>query len=646
MSLRRSTLSVFGSAIMARRLQRLAIQQFLKGKQRGYDPVSVVLGAVRLATLEARARNPSRLRLALERADRTLRAGGIAVVQAMWPSTGAVDAFFADQAPSKLESAKSAFSKLAPAELPPRLLLPEQLLAPDGKVTLWQPWILRLLCAQAHTQPEAVRRSSLELIRTWVGKEYAVLRGKETLLSREFSWSLLHEEGTVEAALMRTWRFLAHHTEVLSMVFSLLAAGLIFWGFCVGWRWLVRLVGERLLGSTPSNWQIVLWTMGLIMVAGIMPSLMKAFARWLSRYLTVEANLVARAWVADRIRPWLSEAGLTVHYTLRFSEAIMLKWPAAINMTKPIKALTRYRDATELIPSSRWLLRFAKRTTLSPVECVLSIDEALAGTPWEAAFGCLPPPASTPASFPLIFRRKLPSQTKARLEPLQRQATVLVHASDLALQEALTLGWDEIEDIETKASAAMNRDRLRTVSPVIAHLVGIARERQGDIRFHLDQLQEVYQSSSEDAPREAGVSYSAAELSAAAPDLRVVILQSASTPQDTRTEVQYAEAALLRRLGAEMFLCGIPAVLTLPAMSAELTGAVVWALRDVLERGQRGQHRAWLNMFRQVQRTLRRPNPSLDESKVTEADLERPYDACFYMVDHFGLAIATAPEKL
>ena len=192
-----------------------------------------------------------------------------------------------------------------------------------------------------------------------------------------------------------------------------------------------------------------------------------------------------------------------------------------------------------------------------------------------------------PREAPLRLRRVLPGAQPAPQDEQPLPVVVASLADGFEQQEMAQRVWEASQ----KAGIALmvgglgeGIERPPEPAPTVLHLQAAPMRATAGVRLKLSAAQQLMaQSSFYQAER--GRTLAVEDLPARFERLRLVILQAPALGQtDARSEADYEEAALLRELAAVLFLKGVPCIVTIPPLPAEVAPAALAGLTAALIR--------------------------------------------------------------
>lgn len=437
-------------------------------------------------------------------------------------------------------------------------------LAPRG----WRPWLVRLACYQAWSDPALRRAVNLRWFHDWIQRYYgttkygapglgsaaievpAELDGWLSTSPRDqgimrpfvsgfragFAWLSPRQLGRVRDLHRRGKPYLwpaAQALMLMSVVLALVAYGVLT-GLGVG--------GSRAwLGPAA-----YLGILGALSIIG--PFLRGRFrhVRLGPGRATGATPILAAATISGDVRITLTPTGSPV------SAALLLP-----PLDSPYELLPETRPAALTAELDR-LGQLRDRSHLLQLQLPLEIT----GVCWEALF--------TP---PLRIVRTLPDRRTRPSKPW-RALKVAVSVTADTHQHAMAMnGWRQLNarrrftHVANWAAAVYDRQHHGVD---IVHIVATPIETASGLRLDLSRTAKPQVTSS---PR--GELMQPSDVIAQFPDVAFCVLQATPEERAVRTEAQRQQAAGLRQFAAEIFSLGVPVVVTIPPLPSTVASAVL-----------------------------------------------------------------------
>lgn len=494
---------------------------------------------------------------------------------------------------------------------------PEQVALDQLQPVEWRPWLVRLIAAMAKAEEVDLRSAGAPLV-DWVARTYGrqanvdgASRGVQ--LPPELTWC--------SPAPGRRGRWRAISEGVGVMVATLLAALLAFvlivgagiYGFyyaVVGTAWFLLL--RKALPRT-GFWIKIEPKSG---ESGD-PRLRSARVRWhrsLPRWLN---------WV------W----GVALNSVAGTAWLYRLRWKRSGQVVGVPRQRVPYQEVAKAFRGKlrREFTTMRRLLGRRSMAVELDVDPTLAGVPWETLILRTRKQLSV-SEFCFRFHR-----TMANV-PVRRQFTAahLSHVTVCAVGDPPSStfnGWRALSPTVTPAMDVSSRDDLRVAGcgpeTGVLHLVGAMLETASGVRLQLNSLSTRAKASRVTQHFERGELLRANDIAEMFHILGFCILQAPPMLISERTTADRLQAANLRQFASELFLAGIPGVLTVPPLPLDTATGVVRLLADEVARS---------NDFN-LDRVVSACQGAVGECTQLDAgdQLEAALDFCLYIApDTFG----------
>jgi hypothetical protein len=281
----------------------------------------------------------------------------------------------------------------------------------------------------------------------------------------------------------------------------------------------------------------------------------------------------------------------------------------------------------------------------------ICVDESTAAAPWEAIVH-LPSHGSTLEDSPFHSRRTLQVRER-RMAPAAGRLKVAVWSwapeTQVASRKIIELlstarregSWLDVDIPPSPDATAPDTDILVIYGNPDEGTAAPGLELENVRRTTQFQATQAYSAESTPNTTPAEL-YTAASITSRCPNLRMCIVQQPPSSVSPRVSSDRRDAGLMRRIGAELFGKGIPAVLTLPGAMEQVPASILGKLRPVLadDSGPRKTARAIVAAVSFVQRALAALN--LPDK---EAALEIALDVCLYIEERVDLRVNTDAKR-
>ena len=573
----------------------------------------------------------------------------------------------------------------AKSELPPWELL-ETLLSESDKTKLsegimslltglevlrsWRPLIVRVLGCMTREREFNSGQAATDALMTWVRSNYSTtLNEQQQVIPPDISYLFSYKEESViiqetPSLSYRILRFLKSAVPIVLGIVVVLVGYLAIARFV---QYLISFVTDISAG------------LSLIITFGLMALLSQVTAIWRCAVTFWTRKILVQnvGEVKDLNRPLLSQLKLDA-WTGVVSYDITLS-------TIDPKSDDSYRELAEVVPQ-----KLRKKWTKTNrwagdqyIHTKIVVDERNCAAPWEAIRGL---PSEDIWNFQrsrILARRDLTARDVTRLNKVVLPVQIVTFASSVSQVELAQNSWRMDEARLTpkyystfwrKAGVRMpglraiyhSIDRpdafLGRVDPNsgVVHIIGTPTQTSSGVRLEIQGAESLLddidptqgsrtQSSSRSESRNQPYFLSGEEVARVFPRLRICVVQCDVVTNNSRNSTTRYEAALLRRFGAELYKCGIPAVILLPPLSEEVASAAIQKLSDMIlleiERGPRRWHKKT-----PLAKTVRAMQDEIAKAYDDyEKAIEIAFDVCLYMEDDFDFHIAemsAAAQKL
>ena len=465
----------------------------------------------------------------------------------------------------------------------------------NPKPSVWRPWVVRLLACL--TPPPRA-----DLLQWLLANDVSVVDGKR-YLATELVFVNPKQSATVGPAAaspassrspLQGLKFvgafllgLAVTVGAVLFLYRLYESGLNTAGISITQTWLRVAIFIALLVLVPYG-------------AARIPKVLGAFAKLYARWIRVQFEVSYEETPKDINKPFGSPAvlryrtfllGWVIHdwRELRFRSSEETAYaPAAWDALQA-------REARSI---SRWV-RWSFRT---PCGALLVLDEASAGTPWETLQVVI---SGIPFSqIPLFIRRST------------RQRKVTSTLSWRAPVDVLTWGsptvWQSHPDWSvnfraTFAGTPEEFDRQRDDVGIL-RVVGSPVESTAGLILRVVSASHARYLNVQSSQSDESYTVRPGDLAARYPSLRFCMVQLPPGEIRDRLSTDRRDSALLKRIGAEIFSSGAPAVLVVPVLSTEACDELLNAIAKVIaarpenavetiERALVSFRRGWVNKF-------------------------------------------------
>ena len=576
---------------------------------------------------------------ALEAAEQC-RTAGDALGQMLGLVTEAVWAASAKDRPrlaSALEKLRSCYKLQLAGLEPPRLPrwpeLEEAVRASKASEVLdsvpkdWRPAAVRTAAAlHYHVNGDADASDLL----TWVRRNYSVttLGGQQLPAELDFL--------TQPAGGIRKWIHTAGKVlgAVIAVAVVMGGTNLIYRGFVAG----LHKVGVNL--DTIPN---ILLLAGAVIALASLPAMLGGLSSLYIRLCEFRVEIVPAEAPANRNRP------LDVVYTVRNSTKFLRFYLFRNHRQLQPTTEERYAWLNEQMsvkkPQTNY--RLLKRLLFGAMADIeIGVDESTAAAPWEAIVH-LPSHESALADSPFRTRRALQMREGRTAQvPAAGRLKVAVwswapetQVASRKIIELLRTGGSKLEVVipPFPNATAPDTDILVIYGNPGEGTAAPGLELENVKRTTQFQATQAYSTDSTANAAPAGL-HTTTSITSRCPNLRICIVQPPPSSISRRVSSDRRDAGLMRRIGAELFRTGIPAVLMLPSAVEQTPAEILGKLRPVLrgDLGPRNTARTIVAAVSDLQRALATLN-----LPDTEAALEIALDVCLYIEKRVDLRVNT-----
>jgi hypothetical protein len=492
---------------------------------------------------------------------------------------------------------------LAASKLNPAAML-------DGmgpKPNVWRPWVVRILACIADPP-------RLELAQ-WISEHDVVVQGTARQAATELAFVLEELPPATAGQWLLRWLRKIGKVAFWGFAFCLFAA--ICWGMFEGYSALFRRAGIQLA----LGWRILSF-LGVLVSVSWVPRLfgfmLGAYARLFSFSVEVEMQQPP----ADLNRPLMTPS------TWRSENRIL-----TMSIASPVRPVPATSSETyagmlhDLDQKSQRSIAVRAFNWLSPhfpslvLHLELIVDGLSAGAPWEAVMGPYPW---------AIIRRVTRERRSPQLPPWIAPMEVVTLGGDSTYTSNRDWGsnfvaktvtsLDQYSQSSVRAGAVEKEGVLRVVGTPVDSTSGLSMRirRRGE---------ETYTVRGSD-------------LLLRYPSLRLCILQCPPAELSGRLSNDRRVAALLKRIGAEVFSSGVPIVIVIPTLPDQASNDLIDKIYSIV-----AQHPA--NAIPKIVSVLaefrRKPLAEIAADEVTATEVL--LDVCFYALDKVSFTLIESERK-
>ena len=519
----------------------------------------------------------------------------------------------------------------------------------------WQPWLVRAIAAQAALLALQKRPSGLSGILEWAARSFGVTADDKTVRlppELEALRSLpgkATDQPTPSPLRARLGKIFSANNLVMVLGLAIVAAfvGGIYWLFNQGLSRVAQTLGmpsDQEIG-TPARIGLFLALLFVIGLAAQIPTLLRRQFRTRSRpQLTLR---LAGPTDANAAPTWRSLPPVDMTYS-RLTWRWVWRWPFLMaqrtqlaQAASPAAAFSAYGGRAEpLLPTEIQQRLHEDQALLQRRACDMTVDvePSLAQFGWEGLVVAALKEVKQPREAPLRLRRVLPGAQPAPQDEQPLPVVVASLADGFEQQEMAQRAWEASQ----KAGIALmvgglaeGIERPPEPAPTVLHLQAAPTRATAGVRLKLSAAESLM-TQSKFYQAERGRTLAVEDLPPRFERLRLVILQAPALGQtDARSEADYEEAALLRELAAALFLKGVPCIVTIPPLPAEVAPAALAGLTAALIRLHRAGgldaerlSEAMLAAVRQA-----RQDVAAAFGQNASAGFEAAWDLCLYAAE-------------
>lgn len=438
----------------------------------------------------------------------------------------------------------------------------------------WQPWLARVVAAQAALLIMQEKPSGLKNVLEWAGSYGVTLEDNRVRLPPELETL----RSLVSAKPVSPPRDYTALLAALGFVIVGLVVGGAYWLYNQGLNWALKALAPASDVSTPARIGLFILLLVVAASATRLPAVARRWFRATSRpQLTLQ-----RGKPQDVNAPptWRQPPPVQITYSgLRLR--LQGRWPLLVRRRAVIVSATTnaatfdsyQASAADLVPPE---LAAALRTDQevlgnSRYDMQLIVERGLAAIGWEGLLACSLKEVKQPAEAPIDFWRTTPGG-KPTESAGQTPLRVLVLFDSLEQQALAQSAWAAAHQagvaVETVSLAEESQDEFAAQASVV-HVIARPLRTSTGVRWQIQAGEAAY-AQVKGPPRRRLVDPS--ELPSRFPDMRVAIVQAPPDEnRDRRSDASYDDAAMLRELAAELALAGVGLVLTAPALPQEVT---------------------------------------------------------------------------
>ncbi len=476
----------------------------------------------------------------------------------------------------------------------------------------WQPWLVRVVAAQAALLVMRNQPSGLPQILDWVAANYGALGAESADQPQAQKTRLLPPElqglqataasGAGEENQPPRSRLAGAFSSanlLLMLGFAILAllVGGLYWLYSNGLDWVLSTTGFAPGPEVGTPARIGLFVALLIALA-LVTRLPAVVRRWLRATsapqltLSLEKTADVRASLS-----WRQPPPVQMTYTAQ-QVHLQAQWPILTRqrqtLVRATSAQTTFESyqatAVAALPSALVTRLRADQKALgsSRYDMQLIVERNLAAVGWEGLLAGALESVEPPRLAPMDFWRSVPG-ARPPSEPAKPPPPRVLVLFDSFEQQALALtAWEPARHagiaVET-ASLADDNQGESALDATIIHLIARPLRTTTGVRWQIQAGEAAY-TQVKSQPRSRILDSN--ELLSRYPAMRIAILQAPTAEsRDPRSEAQYDDAAMLRELAADLALAGVGLVLTAPALLQEAFSASWQPLNEALIEAQR-----------------------------------------------------------
>ncbi|HKU77099.1 MAG TPA: hypothetical protein VJR02_24520 [Pyrinomonadaceae bacterium] len=533
----------------------------------------------------------------------------------------------------------------------------------------WRPLIVRVLGCLIRDREFTSPKTATDALVNWVKSNYSTTISElQQVIPPDISYLFSYKEASVivkeEPSLFSRIKESTFVRIVRTGALIIFAVAMVITGYGLMARfvqWVLSFVWPVSKGTS------LLITIGLIALLSQVAEIWRRVVTLWTRKMLVE-NVDE---VKDPNRPLLSRLKLAM-WSGMYAYDVRLA-------TMELKSDDSYRELAEVVPEKvrkKWtkINRWAGNRF---VHTKIIVDDNNCAAPWEAIRGL---PSEDIWSFQrsrILARRNLKLRDVTRLNKVGLPVQIVTLASSVSQTELAQNSWrmDEARLQPKYFFRALRRagiggsamglkamdhtidkpgEYLRGVFPEfsVVHIIGTPSQTGLGVRLEVQGvegiLDDIYENQESESPtsihsenRNKSYLLSGEEVARIFPRVRICLVQCGAVNDDSRDSTTRYEAALLRRFGAELFKCGIPAVILLPPLPEHVAVEAIQTLNNIITvEIERGPRRWWhkrtplVKTVREMQENIARAYGDYEKA------IEIAFDVCLYMEDDFDFGVA------
>lgn len=536
----------------------------------------------------------------------------------------------------------------------------------------WRPCLVRVLGCLIREQEFSAPQHNTRALQAWIESNYSATVEERSYIPPDLSYFFTYDNTTLakkaKAATETPKPPSLTRSDVMEASVGL---GIVIASF-IGITYIVKWLASFFY-QIPF-WLATLITLALTGVSFLLPRIFKAYASALFSSVVRRFVVENLGEIKDINRPLLSPVALRFKF-LGVDDVITLE---AVGPGQD----DSYRNLAQVLPpqtrkawarTNGWMGKLYMRTKIT-------VNDKNAAAPWEAIIGLPSEKIEKFEQSRMICWRSLKVRDVTELNPLTAPLEIMTLASDISQRDLAEKTWDLAITSKSSPPSAADKEKpgdlsadalvtfsvgrpssaLKGVLPNVGvlHLIGTPTQTSSGIRLEVTEAGDIYSNLS--SPREHVTSgrgrrkmsiasfesenssslIRAEDIARCFPRQKICLVQSVAPGDESRSATQRYEAGLLRRFGAELFSCGIPAVILLPPLREDVSTKVIRELqRRILREAARGRRR-WWQQKTQLAQTVRAMQELIGESyQNNETAVELAFDLCLYMVEEFDLNV-------
>jgi len=472
------------------------------------------------------------------------------------------------------------------------------------KPAVWRPWITRLLACMSAPPRE-------DLAKWLLANDVAMVDGK-AYVAPELEFVTVGSQAEAggapdrTSAQSKTSRLLRGSAGVLLGALGLALASAMLWAV---YRFLYGAALDYFGIPISQPWRVLLFVACLVVISQL-PKLFELLFAVYARVIRVESIVVYDSPPADVNRP-LASPGVRRTRIRVFTLAVFDWRDSALPASLEERYALVFRDVYPNTRPSKVASLIFRLLRSSMIDVKLTVDDWSAAAPWEAMIGT----KAGLRNSPFIVRRVTREQRVGTQPEWRAPVEVLTWGDAPLLQSGERWGGN------FRDTFARNSQEFERVRPEVGALriLGNPVDSTSGLVIRLGGYDPT-----------AGGSYSVrpADLITRYPAVRLCIVQCPPTQARQRLPSDRRDAALLKRIGAEVFASGVLAVLIVPVLSAEASAELIGGINKVLAGAPSN---AVLRLERAI-KTFRQNSLSKVEGSISDAE-EVAADVCLYARD-------------